>query len=289
VEIVRGSRIIGCIFSLTFAVACQPAEKEKTTAPVEHSGYVYIKGGTYEVGAKGHPINPKRTIKLDAFYIAPHEVTNAQFSEFVTATNYKTQAEKYHNGRTFRLGLGEFKWADDSTACWKFPNGKEAYGIDDKMDHPVTCISFKDAIAYCEWAGVRLPTVDEWEVASRDNSEQLFFFGKELDSLQHYANIWHGVDHSAYSEKEQFKFTSPVGSFRPNANGLYDVYGNVFELCADRPEFYKDREDVSCARGGSWWCSANSCHYYNSVDIGRAKQIASFSNQGFRVVRKRAK
>jgi sulfatase modifying factor 1 len=81
-------------------------------------------------------------------------------------------------------------------------------------------------------------------------------------------------------------YTSPVGIFSPNAWGLYDMYGNVFEYCSDRRGTVKDNNEVAMARGGSWWCSSNACGFFNSVDIGRNNSMASFSNQGFRVVLK---
>lgn len=86
-------------------------------------------------------------------------------------------------------------------------------------------------------------------------------------------------------EGEDSLTTSPIGSYKPNALGLYDVYGNVFEFCANTPEAFSTFDKVAATRGGSWWCSFYACGFFNSVDIGRVKQDASFSNNGFRVVR----
>lgn len=72
-----------------------------------------------------------------------------------------TDAEKKKDALVFEPGLEELRWKNDPTACWRFPNGISRGGIDDKMDHPVTCISYTDIIAYCQWAKVRLPTLDE--------------------------------------------------------------------------------------------------------------------------------
>ena len=80
--------------------------------------------------------------------------------------------------------------------------------------------------------------------------------------------------------------TSPVGSYAPNPNGLYDVYGNIFEFCADRPDYWAADTLCASARGGSWWCSHSSCSFFNSNDIGKVRRVASFSNLGFRVVKK---
>jgi sulfatase modifying factor 1 len=66
----------------------------------------------------------------------------------------------------FSPGLKEFEWMNDTTAYWRYPNGKSCGSIEDKMNHPVTSISYADVLAYCKWAKVRLPSLDEWEIAS---------------------------------------------------------------------------------------------------------------------------
>jgi sulfatase modifying factor 1 len=80
-------------------------------------------------------------------------------------------------------------------------------------------------------------------------------------------------------------YTSPVASFRPNGFGLYDVYGNVFEFCEGRLKTDPESGKQVHARGGSWWCSRNSCSFFNSIEIGRVSRHASFSNQGFRTAK----
>lgn len=253
-------------------------------AQTDSTRFVKIPGGKYILGEKGHAINPQHSVVLSSFYISKYEVTNAEFDRFVKATGYITIAELAHNALVFEPPLEEFEWNQDSTAYWRFPNGKSRGGIDNKMDHPVTCISFTDILAYCQWAGVRLPTLDEWEAASRAGAANRFFFGKTANRIGQYANIWHGADHRKADNGDAYLYTSPVGSFAPNAWGLYDMYGNVFEYCSDRIAALKDKDELAMARGGSWWCSASACGFFNSVDIGRNNKMASFSNQGFRVV-----
>lgn len=243
-----------------------------------------ISEGSYLVGDEDHPFNPKREVKLKAFKISKYECTNAAFLSFINETDYKTDAERFKNAMTFRVGLKEYEWERDSTAYWRFPNGVKNGGIQDKMDHPVTCISFHDAEKYCEWAHVRLPTLDEWEVACRAGTNDKFHFDKSYD-INAFANIWKSSTHQKMDVAEDYFYTSPVGSFKANPWGLFDMYGNVFEFCSDKSSNMELSSTQVNARGGSWWCSENSCNYFNSVDIGAVNHRASFSNHGFRVVK----
>lgn len=259
-----------------------------TAQPVLHqrgdNEFVLIAAGNYTIGKKDHLLNPLRKVEVAGFYIAKTETTNRQFEEFVLATSYKTDAEKRHNAMVFKPGLREFEWIEDSTAYWRYPNGLSRGGINNKMDHPVTCISYSDIQAYCKWAGVRLPSLQEWEIACRAGSVENYFFGKESDKIKQYANVWHGRNHLTADSSDGYMYTAPVASFSPNAWGLYDMYGNVFEFCTGKLKASQSNT-IAHARGGSWWCSKNACSFYNSYDIGRVNIHASFSNQGFRVVK----
>lgn len=246
--------------------------------------FVLVKNGQYTVGKRHFQLNPLRQVKVDSFYIAVYETTNRQFAAFVEATGYQTDAEKRHDALVFAPGLEEFRWLEDSTAYWKYPNGVSRGGIDKKMAHPVTCISYSDILVYCRWAKVRLPTLNEWEIACRAGTTTDYFFGAVDSAIDRYANIWHLHDHLSADSSDGYMYTSPVGSFAPNPWGLYDMYGNVFEFCSGKLDPAESRT-LAHARGGSWWCSAASCHFFNSYDIGSVNIHASFSNQGFRVVR----
>jgi sulfatase modifying factor 1 len=251
----------------------------------QHAGdFVVVPKGQYTVGKKGHALNPLRRVKVDSFWIATRETTNAQFADFIKSTGYVTDAERKHDALVYKPGLQEFEWYNDTTAYWRSPNGSIRGGIENKMDHPVTCISYSDILTYCRWAGVRLPSLDEWEIACRAGTQTDYSFGNDTGLLRKYANTWHGKDHLIPDSTDGYLFTSPTGSFAPNAWGLYDMYGNVFEFCSGKLKAYPSAT-VAHARGGSWWCSPNSCHFFNSYDIGRTNIHASFSNQGFRVVR----
>lgn len=231
--------------------------------------FVSVPGGTYLVGKKDHLLNPLRKVKVGHFYVATTEVTNDQFYTFMKATGYITDAERLHNAMV--PGLQEGEWRNDSSATWRHPNGRRRDSIYHKWDHPVTCISYADALVYCKWAGVRLPSLEEWEIACRA--------GSNTDN----SNEQDGND-LVPDSSDRFTDTSPVGHFKPNAWGLYDMYGNVSEFCSGRLPTEKS-DDVVHARGGSWRCSRNAPDCFNAYDIDRIDRHASFSNQGFRVVR----
>jgi formylglycine-generating enzyme len=275
------------IWILIFISACKTTPSNKSIDSSTHfvsKKFIKITAGTYPIGGKDHPINPRRKIKLSPFYISNTEVTNAEFAAFVKANQYITDAEKLKNAKVFYVGLGEFQWKEDTTAYWRFPNGKNQGGIEDKMNHPVTAISYRDVLKYCKWAKVRLPTLDEWEVACRAKATTRFFWGQKPEGVENYANIWVNRTHKKVEVQDTHLYTSPVGSYQPNVWGLYDMYGNVFEFCEGVPTALQKYTYLAYARGGSWWCSRTSCNFFNSVDIGSVHQNASFSNQGFRVV-----
>lgn len=271
-----GNKIFLLGIAAGFGITNLPAQADRD--------FVLIPGGIYTIGKKGHLVNPLRKTEVSGFYIAKTETTNRQFETFISATSYKTDAERMHNAMVFQPGLKEFEWIEDSTAYWRYPNGISRSGIENKMNHPVTCISYSDILSYCKWAGVRLPSLTEWEIACRAGSGSDYFFGNNSDKIKQYANIWHGRNHLAADSSDGYMYTAPVASFTPNAWGLYDMYGNVFEFCTGKIK-ESESNTIAHARGGSWWCSKNACSFFNSYDIGRVNIHASFSNQGFRVAR----
>lgn len=246
---------------------------------------ITVPAGEYTVGGRGHPTNPRRTVRLAAFRIADAETTNEQFAEFVTATGYKTDAERRGSAHIFRYGLPEWKWLDTPGACWRFPQGPDGpEAVKSLLQHPVTCISAADAEAYARWAGGRLPTQAEWETAVRAGSPTDFPWGPDFDPKR--ANTWDGVTHGRSTKADGWEFTAPVRRFPPNAWGLYDGIGNVFEFVSDLPPGVKEKPDqpLASGRGGSWWCSARTCHAFNLLDNGTMAKHGSLPNQGFRMV-----
>lgn len=234
---------------------------------------VWIEGDTYTRGTPENPdlpFNPEERpvheVTVSGFYLDIHEVTNAQFREFVEATGYQTQAERGFKKEDFPKappealkpgalvfsgppeGVELWKegaewqwWRFVHGADWQHPTGPVS-DIKGKDDHPVVCVTWEDAVAYCEWAGKRLPTEAEWELAARGGKEGLdYIWGDQPKPGEKWlANVFTGEFPHRDTAKDGFQGTAPVKSFPPNPFGLYDMAGNVWEHCADyyRPDAY---------------------------------------------------
>jgi formylglycine-generating enzyme len=263
----------------TCARAGMPAKEHGPNGHV----LVTIPAGKYGLGGAGNDLNPPHTVTLRAFKIADADTTNVEFTAFIKATGYVTDAERRGFGKTFHEGMADWAWDDTEGACWRFPRGRNGPKAADLPTHPVTQISGADAETYCRWIGGRLPTCDEWEAAARAGARSRYPWGDKF--IPGRANIWNGATHAKETPVDGYVYTSPVRSYPPNAWGLYDVIGNVFQYCSDLPPALRGKELLFIAgRGGSWWCSANTCNSFNLVTIGHMDKHGSLANQGFRVV-----
>ena len=275
------------VYALTALAGALPASAAdapppRRQGPNDHV-VVMAPAGEYKLGAEGVRTNPPHKVTLKSFAISEAETTNAQFAVFVKATGYRTSAEK-EGGMVFQEGMDDWKWKKDPAAHWRQPFGEKGPKAAELPAHPVTQISGDDAVAYCRWIGGRLPSLDEWEAAARGGVGTKYPWGDTFDPKR--ANIWNGDTHRKDLKLDGFLYTAPVKSFPPNAWGLYDVIGNVFEYCSDLPPWMDPRESrrIIAGRGGSWWCSAGTCSFFNLQDIGSMDRQGSLANQGFRVV-----
>ncbi|HEY6169226.1 MAG TPA: formylglycine-generating enzyme family protein, partial [Verrucomicrobiae bacterium] len=242
---------------------------------------------------------PQRQVRLTRdFFIGRCEVTRGQFRRFVDATGYRTEAE-----RNVRGGYG----FDEQTRRLSGPDKKFSWrftGFAQTDEHPVVNVSWNDASAFCHWLThaerhtYRLPTEAEWEYACRGGATTAYCNGDDPQKLIAVGNILDAPakeifpDRIAIAGNDGFVFTAPVGSFRPNAFGLCDMHGNVWEWCADwfgppmatsqidprGPDHGKDK----VIRGGDWyhdWAFARSAQRF-PIHPTLCRRHA-----GFRVVR----
>jgi sulfatase modifying factor 1 len=305
-------------------------------------GMVWIPGGTAVLGDDEGPPDerPAHTVAVDGFWMDRAEVTNAAFKKFTDATGFLTIAERTPKREDFkgltadinsipaenlvagsicfnpkfdRRALSKDQplwplqvWMYVKGANWRHPDGPDS-SIDDRMQHPVVHVAWDDAVAYCKWAHKRLPSEAEWEYAARGGLEhEIYPCGNELVRDGKWTmNIWQGEFPDTHDVKDGFRTTAPVASFQPNAFGLFDMAGNVWEWCNDfyRPDYYRytplhnppgpsDSFDPlepdspkRVQRGGSFMCSENYCRGYRVSARMKQAPDSGTSPAGSRCVR----
>lgn len=211
-------------------------------------------------GVGSHDARPAHRVKLTRpFRISATEVTVGQFRQFVADAGYKTTAESDgRGGLAFRpeaeRGIEQF--ANDPKCTWRDP------GFAQNDQHPVVCVSWNDALAFCAWISrktghrYRLPTEAEWEYAARAGSTTSYLGGDDPDTCYAYGNVADADLEAAHpgmtsrqriarlgkGQGDGFVYTAQVASLKPNARGLYDTHGNVWEWCSDKyhPLYYRE-------------------------------------------------
>ncbi len=274
---------------------------------------VTIDGGFFDMGARQPRFpddldSPRRRVRVSPFRIAPYAVTNAEYAAFVAATGYRTVAEQEGWSFVFHLFLHDLAkfpeyakpapwWRRVDGACWSAPEGPGS-NWQDRPDHPVVQIAWYDALAYCRWAGLRLPREAEWEFAARGGlAKKKFPWGNEMmPGGVHSMNTWQGEFPATNTAEDGWVGTAPVRSFPPNGYGLYQMTGNVWEWVND---FYGPRPDPKRSalrdptgpetgteriqRGGSYLCHISYCDRYHVHSRTRNDPSGSAGNSGFRV------
>ena len=274
-----------------------------------------VEAGTFRMGSAEHYAEeaPVREVSLPAFAISPYAVTNAEYAAFVQATGYATVAERPLDPADFpgapaaNLQPGSMVftrtpgpvdlrhldqwWRWVPGASWRHPEGPGST-IEGRERHPVVQVAYEDAVAYADWAGLRLPSEAEWERAARGGLEGAeFTWGQapEPDG-ERLANYWHGD--FPWRPEPGYGTTAPVGSFPPNRLGLYDMAGNVWEWTTDwyggseqasrdprQPQFAVPRRVV---KGGSFLCADSYCRRYRPAARRPQMIDTGMSHIGFR-------
>ena len=283
------------------------------------SELVAVAGSSFQMGStRFYPDEgPVHAVSVSAFSIEAHPVTNAQFAEFVSATGYLTVAERpldpalypgvaesdlQPGALVFRptpgpVNLRDWRqwWTWVPGACWKQPFGPDS-DVGDRPDHPVVQVAYPDAAAYAQWAGRRLPTEPEWEYAAGAGVTTIYAWGDEVaPGGRLMANTWQGRFPYANDGALGFVGTSPVGAFPPNAFGLSDMIGNVWEWTTTRYAARHQSNSGCCPtpadgdpsvnqtlKGGSHLCAPEYCHRYRPAARSAQSQDSATTHIGFR-------
>jgi formylglycine-generating enzyme len=217
-----------------------------------------IPAGRFAMGSKGFYAEeePVRDVEVDAFSIDPGPVTVGEFARFAEEAGYVTVAERppdpadypdadpsllVEGSAVFHPTAGPVPldspgrwWAYVPGANWRHPWGPDSDNSQ-RQDHPVTHIAYEDAEAFASWAGKALPTEAEWEYAARGGLDgAVFAWGDEQHPAgELMANHWQGDFPWRNTGAKGWVGTTPVGLFRENGYGLFDMTGNVWEWTSD--------------------------------------------------------
>lgn len=284
----------------------------RSVRPVE-TKRVLIPGGIAFLGTASPIIvedeeAPLRCKTIRPFEMAQTTVTNAEFQRFVGDTGHVTEAEHY--------GWSFVFWSDipdrltetkgvQGVEWWRRVEGADWYNItgpdtaDEAWhpDHPVVHVSWNDATAFAAWAGGRLPTEIEWEHAARGGLEDVPFpWGHDEPDDEHAVNcnIWQGRFPHLNTARDGYRTTAPAQSFKPNAYGVYNMVGNVWEWITD-PFVVRSQKRSAKARraatkgyrlikGGSFLCHRSYCYRYRIAARSGNSPNSATSHMGFRVV-----
>lgn len=307
------------------------------TSQAPPADLVDVPGGTFRMGSDDHYPEeaPAHERRVAAFRIQRTPVTNAQFAAFVDATSYVTIAERpiddpqlahlspeerAPGSLVFTPTAGPVRlddwrqwWRWVPGANWRQPAGPGS-SIEAKAEHPVVHIAYPDAMAYAEWAGLRLPSEAEWELAARGGPEgpgigRPYAWGEEFaPGGRLHANTWQGRFPYENTGAEGWVGTSPVGSFPANRLGAVDLIGNVWEwtsteytpshaphagmTAAEAAETSGSGHVASCCgapaptgfvtKGGSHLCAPEYCRRYRPAARSSQDTTSSTSHLGFR-------
>ncbi len=305
-----------CTPDRTGATPQQPQTLSPSTRKSSDEGMVKLDGGEFLMGTEdkmgfpGDGEGPIRKVTVAPFLIDEATVTNEQFTEFINDTQYVTEAERFGWSFSFhhfvsdtdaesveqRVAGADWWWRMDG-ADWRHPDGPES-DISDRMDHPVTQVSFNDANVFAKWAGKRLPTEAEWEFAARGGHEQRrYAWGNALTlGGEHMCNIWQGDFPRINSLEDGFHGTAPARAYEPNDFGLYCMAGNIWEWCSDwwgvdwgvitrDNPVGPEKGDTKVTRGGSYLCHSSYCNRYRVAARTSNTPDSATSNMGFRCAR----
>lgn len=297
----------------TRPIAIATSSRVVSPAVGQETDAIELPGGAFLMGGDDHDANPLdgegpvREVVLSPFAIGATQVTTTQFTAFVDATGYVTEAEELGWSFVFAAFLpGPLRaasprveqtpwWCAVTGATWRSPEGPGS-DLTERADHPVVHVSWRDAETYAAWAGGKLPTEAEWEYAARGGLVQARYpWGEELTpDGQHMCNIWQGRFPVKNTAEDGYRGTCPVRAYPANSFGVFGTSGNVWEMVGDRwttAHPSERRHDprgpesgpARVMRGGSYLCHESYCNRYRVAARTQNTPDSSSGNQGFRI------
>lgn len=277
-----------------------------------HAGMVWVPAGSFIVGSRHGYVEERpasESTRVEGFWIDRTEVTNAQFTVFVEATGFVTEAERggasaVFEPRTTPDGSSTEEvaveaptwWRHVRGANWRHPEGP-ASSLKGRMNEPVVQVTFADATAYARWRGGELPTEVQWEFAARSGGALDDAGVPEDDAGRPTANYWQGQFPSENTVEDGYRARAPVGCFPANSLGVHDMIGNVWELtrdpyrgqrpahCTGNVEGPKDMDEESAViKGGSFLCAASYCARYRATARHPHEAHLAAAHVGFRTI-----
>jgi sulfatase modifying factor 1 len=266
---------------------------------------IRLEGGSFLMGSDGPESwradreGPVRRVEVAPFWMEECTVSVAQFAQFIEATGYVTDAERFGWSYVFHKHVsgankakargvsgGATWWLGVEGASWRRPEGPGS-NVKKREGHPVVHVSYFDALAYCNWAEKILPSEVQWEYAARGGLEgQLYPWGNDLTprntkgKVEHRCNIWQGKFPELDTGADGWSGTAPVKTYAPNGYGLYQMSGNVWEWCAD---WFDPEQERRVVKGGSFLCHASYCNRYRCAARTGNTTDSTTSHTGFRV------
>lgn len=277
---------------LTATAACSAEQEVHSGDPAcglrasDAGRFVKVPGGVLNIGRDAiYPEEQSEAVlHISAFMIQAHEVTNDQFSAFISATGYVTEAQRGLLEHAPGAGSAVFRhahWQLVPGASWSAPEGPGS-DIAGRGRYPVVHVSLADAEAYARWAGGRLPDEAEWEHAARlglPDPGRDVSGAFEADGTPR-ANTWQGIFPISNTAADGFAGAAPVGCFPADRLGLYDMIGNVWEWTSTH--FAPGSHTI---KGGSYLCADNFCRRYRPAARHPQERDFSSNHIGFRIVR----
>jgi formylglycine-generating enzyme len=257
------------------------------------AAYVWIPGGTFTLGADAQlpEEGPAREVTVAGFWMATHEVTNAEFTEFVKSTGYRTLAErdppKLPGAPPEMLIPGSAVFTvptDGNPNWWRWVVGAEwrrpagpGTNIAGRDRDPVVQIGYEDALAYAKWKGKALPSEEQWELAaSTGGADRNVPVGKDGTPR---ANYYQGTFPVRDLGTDGFTGRAPVACFPADDHGVHDLIGNVWEWTTS-----KAGAEANVIKGGSFLCAANYCARYRPAARQFQERGLGTDHIGFRLI-----